>query len=199
MRFVLATHNPHKRDELLAVLRHEIGVSIEVLTLDELETTVGDIPETGTTLEENAKIKAETVHRLTGLPALADDTGLEVDVLSGAPGVYSARYAGDNASYSDNVDKLLSELQMQVERAARFRTVLCFVDEQGAAHTFEGEVHGHIIEAPRGAHGFGYDPVFAPDEDPGGRTFAQMSPEEKNAISHRGRALRSFAAWLKRR
>ena len=193
---VLATHNKHKRDELLAVLEREIGNSIRILTLDDLTPTIGDIPETGTTLEENAEIKARTVFELAGFPSLADDTGLEVDALHGAPGVYSARYAGDDATYNSNIDKLLGELKGKRSRSARFRTVIAFVDGD-VTRFFDGEVSGSITEARRGTSGFGYDPVFQPHEHPESRTFAEMTSEEKNQISHRGRAVMKFVEYLK--
>jgi XTP/dITP diphosphohydrolase len=199
MTIVLATHNKHKRDELLALLNANSDLQVEIKTLDDIEPLIGEIEETGTTLEENARIKARTVHQLTGLPALADDTGLEVTALNGAPGVYSARYAGVGCTYLDNVNKLLSALGSRNDRDARFRTALCFVDATGREHFFDGTVEGFITREPRGSEGFGYDPVFEPLEDLERRTFAEMPATEKNRISHRGRAMRAFAAWLKGR
>ena len=194
---VLATHNRHKRDELLAILRAELPDEIELKTLDDIEPPIGEIPETGATLEENASIKARTVYAQTKLPTIADDTGLEVAALNGEPGVYSARYAGEGATYEDNVRKLLEELKGNPDRSAKFSTVITYIDESGAELYFHGEVDGVITASPRGSLGFGYDPVFAPSEDLKGRTFAEMSEEEKNAISHRGRALRKFIAHLR--
>jgi XTP/dITP diphosphohydrolase len=196
-QIVLATHNPHKREELQQVLERALPQHIEIRTLDDIEPTIGDIEEFGKTLRENAHIKADTVFRITGLPAIADDTGLEVDALNGAPGVYSARYAGENATYDDNVRKLLEAMSEQTQRTARFKTVICFVDSERTEY-FEGLVEGRITHERRGSKGFGYDPVFAPSEDLMRRTFAEMPAEEKNAISHRGRALRTFAEWLGR-
>ena len=195
MRIVIATHNPHKREELEQVLRDTLPEHIEVLTLGDVPEDVGEIEETGLTLQENSAIKARAVHFATGLPSIADDTGLEVRALQGAPGVYSARYAGPEATYDDNVRKLLAEMQGVVDRSARFVTSICFVDEDGEEFFFEGTVDGWITDERRGSAGFGYDPVFAPMET-GGRTFAEMSTDEKNAVSHRGRALRAFAQWL---
>ncbi|HWF44003.1 MAG TPA: RdgB/HAM1 family non-canonical purine NTP pyrophosphatase [Candidatus Kapabacteria bacterium] len=192
MTIVLATHNRHKRDELLAVLRAELGDRVDLKTLDDIEPAIGEIPETGNTLEENALIKARAVHDQTQLPTIADDTGLEVSALGGAPGVYSARYAGERATYTDNVNKLLDELKGKSDRSAKFSTVIAYIDPLGKEHLFRGEVIGSITEASHGSNGFGYDPVFAPTEDAHDRTFAEMSDEEKNAISHRGRALRLF-------
>lgn len=197
MKLILATHNLHKRQELVDVLTSQLGGAIEVLTLDEVSPQVGEIVETGSTLEENALIKAHAVFALTGIPSLADDTGLEVSALSGAPGVYSARYAGEGATYDDNVNKLLTALNGVTVRSARFATVIAFVDGEGTDRVFRGEVEGSISLARRGSNGFGYDPIFVPGDDAEGPTFAEMSADEKNAISHRGRALRKFADYLK--
>ncbi len=203
MRIVLATHNPHKREELLHVLRGELKKwmtdhpqAIEILTLDDITQAIGDIEETGDTLEENALIKARAVYAQTHLPTIADDTGLEVSALGGAPGVFSARYAGEGATYEDNVQKMLKALKDVNNRTVMFSTAIAFIDADGSEHVFRGSVEGTITESPRGAHGFGYDPIFAPTEDAQGRTFAEMTDAEKNAISHRGRALRKFAAYL---
>lgn len=198
MKLVLATHNHHKRDELGSVLRTELDAEFTVVTLDEIEPAIGDIDETGSTLEENALIKARTVFDRTGMATVADDTGLEVRSLNGAPGVYSARYSGLDATYSSNIDKLLGELAPHEDRRARFRTVIAFIDESGEESLFDGEVKGEILTTRRGEKGFGYDPVFKPIEDEAGRSFAEMSPDEKNAISHRGRALRKLTEYLKK-
>jgi XTP/dITP diphosphohydrolase len=197
MKIVLATHNNHKRDELQAVLRAELESDVAIVTLDEIEPPIGDIEETGSTLEENAIIKARAVYDRLKLPTIADDTGLEVLALNGAPGVYSARYSGLDATYNSNIDKLLEELSAYEDRTARFRTVIAFIDERGQESLFDGMVKGQILIARRGEHGFGYDPVFAPEEDRENRSFAQMPAEEKNAISHRGRALRKLTQHLK--
>ncbi len=197
MKIILATHNPHKREELRSVLRSEFSDSIEVLTLEDIHPPIGDIEETGTTLEENALIKARAVHAQAKLPTIADDTGLEVTALGGAPGVFSARYAGENATYADNVHKLLDALRGETNRSAKFSTVIAYINKHGAEHLFRGEVEGTITDSPRGTNGFGYDPIFAPTEDLSKRTFAEMSDAEKNAMSHRGRALRAFAQSLR--
>ncbi|MCB0786636.1 MAG: RdgB/HAM1 family non-canonical purine NTP pyrophosphatase, partial [Flavobacteriales bacterium] len=148
------------------------------------------------TLEENALEKARHVHQLSGLPCMADDTGLEVDALDGRPGVRSARYAGSARDPQQNMAKLLEELAGEEERGARFRTVIAFVDS-GEERCFEGEVRGHIADRPSGEHGFGYDPVFIPE---GGKvSFAEMDDRTKNAISHRGRAVAKFLAHYRQR
>lgn len=193
MQIVLATHNRGKMEEMSAILGH---LPVELLALDAFPE-IGDIPETGNTLKENAFIKAETVHRLTGLPALADDTGLEVDALNGAPGIYSARYAGADATFDDNCQKMLKELHgIPVEkRTARFRTVIAFVNG-GEKEWVEGVAEGRIIEDKRGIGGFGYDPIFY--YPPLRKTFAELDSVEKNSISHRGKALRNFCGILEK-
>jgi len=193
LQIVLATHNRGKMEEMSAILGH---LPVELLTLDAFPE-IGDIPETGNTLKENAFIKAETVHRLTGLPALADDTGLEVDALNGAPGIYSARYAGADATFDDNYQKILKELHgIPIEkRTARFRTVIAFVNG-GEKEWVEGVAEGRIIEDKRGIGGFGYDPIFY--YPPLRKTFAELDSVEKNSISHRGKALRNFCGILEK-
>jgi XTP/dITP diphosphohydrolase len=196
MTIVLATHNKHKVDELQAVLHAELS-AISVLSLDAIPNAAREIDETGSTLEENALIKARAVYAVSKLPTIADDTGLEVDALGGAPGVYSARYAGENATYEDNWQKLLNALEHADSRRANFATVIAYIDSDGQEHLFRGEVKGMITEAPRGTAGFGYDPIFQPVEDIRSRTFAEMNADEKHAISHRGRATRAFIAYLR--
>ena len=194
MKIVLATHNKGKMEEMSAILSH---LPIQILTLDSFPE-IGDIPEPGETLKENAFIKAETVHELTGLPALADDTGLEVDALDGAPGVYSARYAGEKATFDDNCMKMLKELDgiPMGERTARFRTVISFVKSEVKLWT-EGVVEGVILDRKQGDGGFGYDPIFYyPNLK---KTFAELKKGEKNNISHRGKALRKFSQILEKR
>ena len=158
-------------------------------------TEAPDVEETGATLEENARIKASALAGALGVPAIADDTGLEVDALGGAPGVYSARYAGERASYTDNVDKLLAALGDRDDRSARFATVAMARWPDGRELAVRGEVEGAIAPAARGREGFGYDPVFVPAAGDG-RTFAEMSAAEKHALSHRGRAFRALAEAL---
>ncbi|MEE9189874.1 MAG: RdgB/HAM1 family non-canonical purine NTP pyrophosphatase [Candidatus Neomarinimicrobiota bacterium] len=183
-RIVLATHNRDKLSEMQHVLS---VLKARLFTLDDFPA-IGDIAETGETLMENAFIKARTVNQQSGLPAIADDTGLEVDALNGAPGVYSARYAGDSATYNDNVVKLLQDLKHLPiqQRTARFRSVVSYVN--GVIELWaEGTVEGIITDIPRGSRGFGYDPVFLIPRL--NKTFAELSTEEKNKISHRGLAL----------
>jgi XTP/dITP diphosphohydrolase len=189
MRIILATHNKHKVRELSELAKDDIQ-------FEPLPDDFPDIEETGTTLQENARLKAKFVHNQLGIPSLADDTGLEVSALEGTPGVMTARFAGENATYKDNCQKLLGELNGKPDRRAVFRTVLCFIDSGGEEHFFEGVVGGNISTEEHGSGGFGYDPVFIPREDVTGRTFAEMNSEEKNQISHRGRALRSFLTWV---
>ena len=190
--YVVATFNAHKAAELHALL------ALPGITLQPLRDWPGaESPdETGTTLLANALIKARYAAQLTGLPAIADDTGLEVDALGGEPGVYAARYAGPNATYADNVAKLLRELTGVpiTQRTSRFRTACVAVWPHGRELQAEGVLEGLIIESPRGTNGFGYDPVFVPADDT--RTFAELTDAEKNAISHRGRAVRALAAML---
>jgi XTP/dITP diphosphohydrolase len=189
VRVVLATANPDKAAEILAIL----GDAFEVVPRP---PEVADVEETGETLEDNARLKAVALVDATALPAIADDTGLEVDALDGAPGVYSSRYAGENATYADNVAKLLDALRDVPDglRAARFKTVALYRDPDGTEVVAEGVVEGTIATVARGAAGFGYDPVFVPNEGDG-LTFAEMG-DAKHAISHRGRAFRALASRL---
>ena len=186
MQIVLATHNKGKMSEINNLL----SSSYEVLTLDHFPD-IKEIPETGKTLKENAFIKARTVFEMTGLPSLADDTGLEVESLGGDPGVYSARYAGEQASYQDNCEKLLKNMMRvpKENREAKFRTVIAYKDDNREL-SCDGSVKGEISQSPKGSFGFGYDSVFY--YPPLEKTFAELSEEEKNSISHRGRALRKF-------
>ena len=189
---VIATHNPDKKKEIMIAL-HELGVNI--LFLDNFPE-IGEIEETGSTLLENSLIKARTVSAITGIPAIADDTGLEVDALNGAPGIYSARYAGINVSYEDNVRKLLSEMSStdMDSRTARFRTVVSF-HSQNKELWAEGVIEGSITMGAIGTGGFGYDSVFRVEQT--GKTFAEMTRREKNKISHRGVALEKMCKLLK--
>jgi XTP/dITP diphosphohydrolase len=194
---VLATANPDKAREIVAIVTETAGGAIEVVARP---PGVPDVDETGDSLEENARLKGHALLEATGLPAIADDTGLEVDALGGAPGVYSARFAGPGASYDDNVDKLLADLEAAGARGtdarrARFRTVAmaCFGDRADVvAH---GVVEGVIAPERRGSGGFGYDPVFVPDGGDG-RTYAEMTMAEKSTLSHRGKAFRALATGL---
>jgi XTP/dITP diphosphohydrolase len=191
--FVLATANPHKAEEMREVLR---PLGVELL---ERPNDVPDVDETESTLEGNALLKARALCEATGRPAIADDTGLFIEALDGRPGVWSARYAGEHATYADNVNKALRELAEVPEgrRQAQFRTVIAVVFPDGSSWWVEGALAGVMTGTPRGEHGFGYDPIFVPD-DGDGRTLAEFSAEEKNALSHRGRALRTFAEKLLR-
>ena len=194
MQIVLATHNRGKMKEMSSILVH---LPVTLLTLDDFPQ-IGEIPETGETLKENAFIKAETVHQKTGLPALADDTGLEVDALDGAPGVHSSRYDGETATFEDNCRKMMQEMDgiPAEERTARFHTVIAFVSDSGNEWT-EGMVEGRILEKKQGDGGFGYDPLFY--YPPLKKTFAELNSEQKNNISHRGKALRNFCQILEKR
>ncbi len=193
MRLVVATANPDKAAELGAILEEELDDLVELVARPQ---GVGAVEETGESLEDNARLKAVALVAATGEAAVADDTGLEVVALGGAPGTWSARFAGEAATYADNVAKLLAVLEGEIDRRARFRTVVVCRFPDGTEIIGEGVVEGEIVTVPRGFGGFGYDPVFVP-EGGGGRTFAEMSPAEKHELSHRGLALRCLAARLK--
>lgn len=192
---MVATANPDKAREILDVLADSEHLELELLARP---TDVADVEETGNSLEANARLKAEAVVAATGEAAVADDTGLEVDALGGAPGVHTARFAGPGASYGDNVAKLLAALTEVTDRRARFRTVALARFPDGTELVAEGEVNGTIATEPRGSGGFGYDPVFVPD-DGDGRTFGEIPLDEKQAVSHRARALRNLVALLRTR
>ena len=188
-KLVFASNNAHKLSEIRAIL----GDRIEIISLSDLQCHE-EIPETADTLEGNALIKARYVWEHYGLYCFADDTGLEVEALGDAPGVYSARFAGEHASFEDNVSLLLERLSgVTAPRRARFRTVIALIDEYGT-HFFEGSVNGEITLERSGDHGFGYDPIFRPE----GReeTFAQLTEQEKNSMSHRGRAVQKLVRYL---
>ncbi len=187
MQVVVASKNPDKINEVAVVL-DELGIEV-VNGLD-----WDDIEETGDTLEANALLKARSVVAATGVAAIADDTGLEVDHLGGAPGIYTARFAGPDATYEDTVDKMLALLSGVSDRKARFRTAVALVTPAGEEVVAEGVLEGRITTGRRGGGGFGYDPIFEDLET--GQTLAEMSDSEKNAISHRARALRALAATL---
>ena len=193
MKLVLASANPDKAAEIRSIL----GAALGDLDLTPRPASVPDVDETGTTLVENARLKAEAIAAATGEAAVADDTGLVVDALGGAPGVWSARFAGEDATYADNVAKLLAELAGVApdRRTARFETVALVRWPDGREVAATGAVEGVIASEARGDGGFGYDPVFVPAEG-GGRTFAELTPDEKHALSHRGRAFRALAAEL---
>jgi XTP/dITP diphosphohydrolase len=189
VRLVLSTRNPHKVRELSTLLAPH-----EVLPLpEEVELP----PETGHTFAENALEKARAAARATGLPALADDSGIEAVALGGAPGVRSARFAGENANDEENLSKLLREVPPDGDRRVAYVCALAYVSGE-AERLFEGRCEGRLATEPRGSGGFGYDPAFLPADRDDGRTMAELSVEEKDAISHRGRAARAFLEWLDR-
>jgi XTP/dITP diphosphohydrolase len=187
---VVATANPEKAREVVEILAPLLPGFVLVTRPPEIP----DVPETGSTLQENALLKSRALARATGRAAIADDTGLEVDALDGAPGVYSARFAGPEATDEENVDKLLLALSGRTDRAARFRTVIAVTFPGGEEIVEGGEVTGTIATRRHGPSRFGYDPVFIPDGSL--RTFAELSAAEKHAISHRGRALRAIAPLI---
>lgn len=190
MKIVFATNNQHKVKEI----RSALPENISIITLREAGIDV-DIPEPHETLEENAAEKARTIFRLTGLDCFSEDTGLEVTALDNAPGVHSARYAGEEKSFDRNTEKLLSELREKTDRSARFRTVICLILE-GKEHYFEGRCEGRIAGEQHGSQGFGYDPVFIPEGS--GKSFAEMDMAEKNRFSHRKKATDMLVAFLNR-
>ena len=188
-KLVFATNNAHKLEEIRAIL----GDKVEILSLNDINSHA-DIPETADTLQGNAALKAQYIYENYGLDCFADDTGLEVEALNGAPGIYSARYAdGEGHDSEANMKKLLSEMQDKENRKARFRTVICLI-EDGKEHFFEGIVNGSIIRERKGGAGFGYDPIFMPDGY--SETFAEMGNDEKNKISHRARAVQKLCEYL---
>ncbi len=197
MKILVATGNPHKFKELLHILPTQLknGTQVEYLSLadfDNLELP----PETGSSLEANAEQKAVFAAQATGLTALSDDTGLEVDALHGNPGVYTARYAGEHADADDNNRKLLAELEGKLlpQRTARFRTVACLATPHGSVQTFEGKLEGAIGFGYRGENGFGYDPLFLVENTQ--KTLAELTEEQKNKISHRAKAFNQVAKHL---
>jgi len=189
MKICFASHNENKVKEM----REMLPGNISLIGLSELNVTE-DIPETGITLEENALIKAKFIHDRFNIPVFADDSGLCVEALNGAPGVYSARYAGPEKDDEKNMNLLLKNLAGAEDRSAQFQTVIAFIDDHGNSHLFEGTIHGEIIREKRGTNGFGYDPIFMPQGYD--LTFAQLSAKEKNQISHRAQAVKKFLAYL---
>ena len=193
MKIVIGTHNRDKLNELMMAFKVD-NFNINLLSLNDF-SDIGDIPETGKTLKENALIKARVVNKMTKLPALSDDTGLEVDALHGAPGIFTARFAGENCSYYDNITKLLNELEKVPlpNRTARFRTVAAYVDKDFEI-TAEGVAEGIISRSVAGENGFGYDPVFLIQNE--NKTFAEMTIVQKEIHSHRGKAIRAIIKLL---
>lgn len=188
MKIIFASNNKNKVQEI----QNQVPKSIEIVTLEEIGCTE-DIPETGSTLEENAIIKANYITEKYGLPCFADDTGLEIDALNGEPGVYSARYAGEDKNADKNMDLVLQKLQNKTNRKAQFKTVIA-LNINNKQHLFTGIVEGEIRNKKIGTNGFGYDPIFEPENL--GKTFAEMSLEEKNKLSHRGRAVEKLIDFL---
>lgn len=188
-KLVFATNNAHKLHEVRNILQQ----SYEIISLAEIGCT-DDIPETAPTLEGNALIKAKYISDRYGVDCFADDTGLEVTALDGEPGVFSARYAGENHDASANMKKLLHNLEGIANREAKFRTVIALI-ENGEVRYFEGKIEGRIAEHPQGNEGFGYDPVFIPNGFE--KSFAELGLEEKNKISHRALAVQELVAYLK--
>ena len=187
-KLIFATNNLHKLKEVQYLLQGKFNlISLEEIGIRE------DIPETADTLEGNALQKARFIYQKTQSDCFADDTGLEVDSLDGAPGVYSARYAGEDASFDDNMDKLIEALKSHENRRARFRTVIALIIN-GEEYLFEGQVEGVILKGKTGKEGFGYDPIFLPEGFE--KSFAEMDPEQKNAISHRGRSVQKLVHFL---
>lgn len=193
-KLLIATRNKGKLKELSSLLQ---GVPYTLVSLDDVGIDE-DVEETGTTFEENATLKAETYSRLSGLPALSDDSGLEVDPLNGEPGIYSARYAGEGATDEQRIAFLHAQLKLanapEQSWSARFRCVIAIAWPSGETNTFDGRCEGRIINESRGSNGFGYDPVFLFSDS--GKTMAELSSEEKNDISHRSMAVRSASQWL---
>lgn len=188
MKLVFSTHNQNKFEEVEKL----VPTHVKLISLDGIGC-YEEIPETGQTLEENAQIKADYVTLNYGLPCFSDDTGLLVNALNGAPGVYSARYAGEEKNADLNMDKLLLELQSHEDRTARFETVIA-LNLYSKKYLFKGTVHGTITKQKKGGNGFGYDPIFQPEGF--NRTFAELSMEQKNSFSHRARAITQLIAFL---
>ncbi len=189
---ILASNNPNKLREMKAKLG---AFGIEVMSQKEAGIDI-DVEETGTTFEENAVLKASTIYDIAKKPVIADDSGLEIDYLNGAPGVYSHRFAGENATDADRINKVLTLLKdvPDEKRTARFHCCICYIDEKGEKHIFHGIAEGRIGYEPVGENGFGYDPIFIYE----GKTFAQLSGEEKNKVSHRGKAVQALEEFLKK-
>lgn len=188
MKIIFASNNKNKVQEI----QNQVPKTIQIVTLDEIGCTE-DIAETGTTLEENAIIKANYITEKYGLPCFADDTGLEIDALNGEPGVYSARYAGEDKDADKNMDLVLEKLSNSTNRKAQFKTVIA-LNINNEQHLFTGIVKGEIRDKKTGTNGFGYDPIFEPENL--GKTFAEMTLEEKNKLSHRGRAVEQLIEFL---
>lgn len=192
--FIIASNNPHKVEELDRILN---PLGIKSVTAKDAGINLSEVEETGETFAENARLKAQAAYKISGMPAVADDSGLMVDALNGAPGVFSARYAGENATDAEKISKLLSELKdvPDSERTAAFVSSICCILDDGSMIEVSGRCNGKIAFEPVGEGGFGYDPVFVVAD---GRSFAQLTAEEKDKISHRGNALRALKAELEK-
>lgn len=190
MKLIFATNNQHKVEEI----RHAVGNKFELLTMKEAGIDL-DIPEPHDTLEKNATEKSSTIYRITGIDCFSEDTGLEVIALNGEPGVKSARYAGEDRSFQNNIDKVLQKLKDKADWSARFRTIISLIIN-GEETLFEGICQGKIIENARGTHGFGYDPIFVPVGSD--KTFAEMELSEKDLYSHRAKATEKLVTFLNR-
>ncbi len=192
--FIIASNNPHKVEELDRILK---PLGIKSVTAKDAGINLSEVEETGETFAENARLKAQAAYKISGMPAVADDSGLMVDALNGAPGVFSARYAGENATDAEKISKLLSELKdvPDSERTAAFVSSICCILDDGSMIEVSGRCNGKIAFEPVGEGGFGYDPVFVVAD---GRSFAQLTAEEKDKISHRGNALRALKAELEK-
>lgn len=193
MKFIMASNNSHKIVELSRILK---PLGIDVISAKEADIVLDDVEETGSTFAENAYIKAEAAFKKTGMAAVADDSGLSVDALDGRPGIYSARYAGENATDEDKINKLLDEMKNVPDdkRTAHFISSICCIMPDGSKIVAEGICNGKIAKSPQGNGGFGYDPIFMY----GNKSYAELSAEEKDAVSHRGQALRKFKTELEK-
>lgn len=193
-KLLVASNNAHKIDEIKKILR-DIK-DLQVVSLKD-ENIFIDVDETADTLEGNALLKAREIHSVSGLSVISDDTGLFVSELNNEPGVYSARYSGENATYLDNCNKLISKLKEKglSESPAYFKAVICYIDNSGEQKFFEGVINGKVTTEMHGTNGFGYDPLFIPDGI--NKTFAELADEEKNGISHRGLAVKKFAEFYR--
>lgn len=190
MEIILASNNKNKLKEITSILK---PFNIEVISQEDAGFDI-EVEETGTTFEENAILKAEAIHKLSGKPVISDDSGLEIDYLHGEPGVYSKRYAGPNATNQDRINKILTLMQNAKgnERTARFVCAICHIDAKGEKHIFKETCEGIILKEPRGENGFGYDPIFLYKD----KSFAQMNAKEKDKVSHRGKALRKMVEYF---
>lgn len=187
---ILASNNKNKLNEITEKVK---GLDLKIISQREAGYDI-EVEETGKTFEENAILKAEAIYKISNMPVIAEDSGLEIDSLNGEPGVYTGRYAGENATSQDKIEKVLKLMENVEEnkRTARFKCVVCYIDKKGKRHIFEGNCEGKITYEPCGTAGFDYDPIFLYDK----RTFAQMSSEEKNKISHRGQAVNKLVEAL---